>query len=89
MQSSSPIFLVPDAAIIADQTDRMVLVIGPDNVTKEKKVQTGGVRFGLRVIYSGLASSDRVVIGGTPVAPGAKVSPQDGTISASSDEGGN
>jgi RND family efflux transporter MFP subunit len=89
MQSSSPIFLVPDAAIIADQTDRMVLVIGPDNVTKEKKVQTGGVRFGLRVIYSGLASSDRIVIGGTPVAPGAKVSPQDGTISASSDEGSN
>jgi RND family efflux transporter MFP subunit len=89
LQSSNQIFLVPDAAIKADQTDRMVLVVGTDNVTKEKRVQTGGLRFGLRVIYSGLAPSDRIVIGGTPVAPGAKVSPQDSVIAASSDEGGN
>ena len=89
LQSSNQVFLVPDAAVRADQTDRMVLVVGPDGVAKEKKVQTGGLRFGLRVVYSGLTSSDRVVIGGTPVAPGAKVSSQGGTIAASADEGSN
>lgn len=89
LQSSNQVFLVPDAAVRADQTDRMVLVVGPDGVAKEKKVQTGGLRFGLRVVYSGLTSSDRVVIGGTPVAPGARVSSQGGTIAASADEGSN
>ena len=89
LQSSDEIFLVPDAAVKADQTDRMVLVVGPDDVTREKKVQTGGLRFGLRVIYSGLASSDRVVISGTPVAPGVKVSAQESTIAVSPDGGSN
>jgi RND family efflux transporter MFP subunit len=89
LQSSNQVFLVPDAAVRADQTDRMVLVVGPDGVAKEKKVQTGGLRFGLRVVSSGLTSSDQVVIGGTPVAPGAKVSSQGGTIAASADEGSN
>ena len=76
LPSSSQVLLVPDAAVSADQTDRMVLVVGSDDVVKEKKVQTGDLRYGLRVIYSGLAASDRVVIGGPPVAPGAKVSAQ-------------
>jgi RND family efflux transporter MFP subunit len=89
LQSSSEVLLVPDAAVTADQTDRMVLVVDPDGVVKEKKVQTGSLRYGLRVIYSGVAPSDRVVIGGPPVAPGAKVSPQDGTIPIVSDERSN
>jgi hypothetical protein len=58
-------------------------------VLKEKKMQTGGLRYGLRVIYSGLAPSDRVVIGGPPVTPGSKVSAKAGTIVAGSDEGSN
>jgi hypothetical protein len=81
------VLLVPDAAVSVDQTDRVVLVAGEDGVLKEKKVQAGGLRYGLRVIYSGLASSDRVVIGGPPVTPGRKVSAKAGTIIAGSDEG--
>ena len=87
LQSSHPVLLVPDAAVSVDQTDRMVLVAGADGVLKEKRVQTGDLRYGLRVIYSGLAPSDRVVIGGPPVAPGRKVSAKAGTIIAGSDEG--
>ena len=87
--SSRQVLLVPDAAISADQTDRMVLVAGSDDVVKEKKVQTGDLRYGLRVIYSGLALSDRVVIGGPPVVPGAKVLPKNDTIAVGSDEGSN
>jgi hypothetical protein len=67
----------------------MVLVAGVDGVLHEKKVQTGGLRYDLRVIYSGLAPSDQVVIGGPPVAPGMKVSAKAGTIIAGSDEGSN
>jgi hypothetical protein len=67
----------------------MVLVAGADGVLKEKKVQTGGLRYGLRVIYSGLAPSDQVVIGGPAVGPGMKVSVQPGTIPTGSDEGSN
>ncbi|UWZ85216.1 efflux RND transporter periplasmic adaptor subunit [Occallatibacter riparius] len=89
LQSSHRALLVPDAAVSVDQTDRVVLVAGEDGVLKEKKVQTGGLRYGLRVIYSGLAPSDRVVIGGPPVTPGTKVSTKIGTILAGSDEGSN
>lgn len=88
-QSSNKVLLVPDTAVAADQTDRMVLVAGADGVLHEKKVQTGNLRYGLRVIYSGLAPSDRVVIGGPPVVSGTKVSVKEGTIVAGSDEGSN
>jgi RND family efflux transporter MFP subunit len=87
LQSSHHVLLVPDAAVSVDQTDRVVLVSGADGVLKEKKVQTGGLRYGLRVIYSGLTPSDRVVIGGPPVTPGRKVSARADTIIAGSDEG--
>ena len=87
LPSSHQVLLVPDAAVSVDQTDRVVLVAGADGVLKEKKVQAGGLRYGLRVIYSGLAPSDRVVIGGPPVTPGRKVSAKAGTIIAGSDEG--
>jgi RND family efflux transporter MFP subunit len=89
LKASHQVLLVPDAAVSVDQTDRMVLVAGMDGVLKEKKVQTGGIRYGLRVIYSGLTRSDRVVIGGPPVTPGMKVSAEAGTIIAGSDEGSN
>ena len=87
--ASHQVLLVPDAAVSVDQTDRIVLVVGADGVLTQKKVQTGDLRYGLRVIYSGLASSDRVVIGGPPVTPGRKVSVTAGTIIAGSDEGSN
>ena len=64
-------------------------VVGADDVTRAKKVQVGGLRYGLRVIYAGLTAEDRVIIGGPPVLPGTKVSPNDGTIVPGSDEGSN
>jgi multidrug efflux system membrane fusion protein len=84
------VLLVPDASVAADQTDRVVLVVGPDDAVKAKKVEIGGLRYGLRVIYSGLNPSDRVIVGGTPTAaPGTKTLPQDEPIVLGSDEGQN
>jgi hypothetical protein len=55
-----------------------------------KKVQLGDLRYGLRVIRSGLEPSDKVIIGGIPIAaPGSKVSPHDGSIQLGSDEAKN
>jgi RND family efflux transporter MFP subunit len=90
LSTPKEVLLVPDASVLADQTDRMVLVVGPDDVVQSKRVQTGGLRYGLRVIYSGLDPSDRVVIvGAATVAPGTKTSPQNGSIVLGSDEGQN
>jgi RND family efflux transporter MFP subunit len=73
---ATPAFLVPDASVLPDQSDHIVLTVGPNNVVTPKQVQVGDLRDGLRVIRSGLAPSDRVIIGGIPMArPGSAVSP--------------
>ncbi len=73
--------LVPDSAVLPDQSEHMVLTVSPDGTVAPKQVRTGDIRGGLRVIKSGLAPTDRVIIEGIPyAAPGAKVAPQDGAI---------
>jgi RND family efflux transporter MFP subunit len=82
-----PTLLVPDASVLADQTDHMVYVLGKDDVATPRKVDVGDLRDGLRVIRSGLALSDKVIIDGIPtVRPGAKVAPHAGAIQPSADE---
>lgn len=77
----APSLLVPDAAVLPDQSEHMVLTVTLDNTVVAKPVQIGDLRGGLRVIRSGLASTDRVIIEGIPyAAPGSKVAPQAGTI---------
>jgi RND family efflux transporter MFP subunit len=69
--------LVPDAALGSDQAGRYVLVVNADNVVEQRKVQTGPLEDGLRVIESGLKGDDRVVVAGLLRAiPGQKVDPQ-------------
>jgi hypothetical protein len=54
-----------------------VLVVTGENVVEQRKVQTGPLDGGLRVIESGLKGDDRVVIAGLLRAiPGQKVDPQ-------------
>ena len=73
--------LVPDSAVIPDQTQHIVMTVGPDNTVVSNQVEVGDLQGGLRVIRSGLAPNDRVIIDGIPrAAPGAKVAPQYGTI---------
>ena len=73
--------LVPDAAVVPDQAQHIVMTVGPDSTVVPKQVEVGDLQGGLRVIRSGLAPNDRVIIDGIPrAAPGAKVAPQNGTI---------
>ena len=69
--------LVPDTSIGSDQAGRYVLVVNADNVVEQRKVRTGPLDDGLRVIESGLKPDDRVVTAGLLRAiPGQKVDPQ-------------
>jgi RND family efflux transporter MFP subunit len=87
LSTPAPTLLVPDSAVLVDQSDHTVLTIGPDNVVTAKKVQLGDIRYGLRVIRSGLQPSDRVIIDGIPtVTPGAKATPKNESIRLVSDE---
>lgn len=74
--------LVPDTAINTDQSRRTVYVVANDGSVTPKPVELGPVVQGLRVIKSGLAPTDRVIIAGLQRAaqPGAKVTPQNGRI---------
>ena len=87
VSTPAPALLVPDAAVLSDQSDHAVLVLGKDNVVTQKKVDVGDLRGGLRVITAGLSATDKVIIEGLPSArPGAPVSPQAGTIEFESDQ---
>jgi len=73
--------LVPDAALGSDQGGRYLLVVTGDNVVEQRKVQTGPLDNGLRVIETGLKPQDRVVVAGLLRAiPGQKVDPQPPSI---------
>ncbi|HZR73320.1 efflux RND transporter periplasmic adaptor subunit [Bradyrhizobium sp.] len=77
----TPVYLLPDSAVVLDQSQHLVMTVGSDATVKPKIVTTGDLRGGLRVIQSGLAPTDRVVIDGLVRAiPGTKVAPQDGAI---------
>ena len=83
----APALLVPDVSVLPDQSEHIVLTVGPNDVVTPKRVQLGDLRDGLRVIRSGLDPSDRVIIDGIPtVRPGSKVSPQSGSIRLASDQ---
>lgn len=73
--------LVPDAAVLPDQSEHLVLTVAPDGTVVPKRVETGDLRGGLRVITSGLTGTDRVIVDGLPfAAPGSKVATRDGAI---------
>jgi RND family efflux transporter MFP subunit len=73
--------LVPDAAVVTDQSRKIVMVVRDDGIVEPRVVRTGPTYDNLRIIRSGLSPSDRIVIDGLLRArPGAKVTPQPGKI---------
>ncbi len=70
--------LVPEAAILSDQSNKIVLVVGKDNVVQPRPVTLGALQAdNMRVIRSGIGPADQVIVGGIVRArPGAKVTPQ-------------
>jgi multidrug efflux system membrane fusion protein len=91
LESTSTVqaLLVDDKAILTDQDQKYVYVIGPGNVAQRKDVVTGGMADGLRLIQSGLAPGDKVIVSGLQqiYVPGVPVTPRQvamGTVTANS-----
>jgi RND family efflux transporter MFP subunit len=73
--------LVPDSAILSDQSQRFVWIIGEDDVAEPRVVEPGNLERGLRIVRAGLQRDDRIVINGMQrVRPGIKVTPTAGRI---------
>lgn len=74
--------LLPDQAIVTDQTRQVVYVVDTDGVVSQKVVRPGRLVDGLRVIREGVSAEDRVIISGVQRAqPGRKVKATEGSVS--------
>ena len=84
MSAPKPVLLVPDAALVTDQSRKMVMTANPDGTVTPKPVEIGPLDGDtLRVITKGLAPGDQVIINGLMrLRPGARVAPHPGTIEA-------
>jgi len=70
--------LVPDVAIGTEQVRKFVLVVDAENIVRQKYVRTGQAVDSLRVIKTGLAAEDRVIVNGLMRARvNQKVAPQE------------
>jgi len=85
MSQLRPTLLVPDAAVVTDQSVKLLFTVGPDGTVVPKRVELGPVTDdNLRVIRSGITADDQVIINGLLRArPGGKVTPEEGKIGAS------
>ncbi len=78
----APSLLVPDSAVLPDQSQHLVLTVSSDGTVVPRQVEIGDLRDGFRVIRSGLTPNDRVIIDGLPYAtPGSKVEAQEAAVS--------
>ena len=75
--------LVPGRALQTDQGGTYLLLVQNNDVVSQRYVQLGPVMGALRVVTSGLAPEDRVVVGDLwRATPGVKVTPQMTAIGA-------
>jgi RND family efflux transporter MFP subunit len=73
--------LLPDAAVATDQSNRFVFVVADDGSVSTKPVTLGPIIDGLRVIRTGVAASDWVIVNGVQRArKGIKVKPEKTSI---------
>lgn len=73
--------LVPDSAILSDQSRRYVWTVGKDDLPEQRAVEPGNLERGLRIVRAGLRRDDRVVINGMQrVRPGVRVAPTSARI---------
>jgi len=70
--------LIKDEAVGTDLGKKFVLVVDKDNKAVYRNVDLGPKLEGLRIVRSGLAKDDRIVVSGLQrVRPGSPIDPQD------------
>jgi RND family efflux transporter MFP subunit len=81
VRSNVDALLVPDAALGQDQAGHYLLVVGADHVVAQKHVTIGQEQGMLRVVETGLAPEDLVIVDGLQRAvPGQTVNPATVTL---------
>ncbi|WP_158744181.1 efflux RND transporter periplasmic adaptor subunit [Acidisphaera sp. L21] len=81
-----PTLMVPDSAVATDQSRKLVMTVAADGTVVPKLVQIGSLQGNLRVITSGLSTSDQVIVNGLMRSrPGSKVTPEPGKITLASE----
>ena len=80
--------LVDDKAVLTDQDRKYVYVLGEDNTAQRRDVVLGRVVDGLRVVQSGLAPEDKVIVNGLQKVfmPGMPVAPKPVAMDAPASE---
>ncbi len=80
--AAEKVLLIPNRVIAEDQAGKYVLVANKDNVVEQKRIKTGQLLVGgIRVVTSGLAPDDRVILSTSGRAiPGAKIVPKETKI---------
>ncbi|CDF84510.1 Resistance-Nodulation-cell Division (RND) multidrug efflux membrane fusion protein MexE precursor [Pseudomonas knackmussii B13] len=72
-----PAALIKDEAVGTDLGKKFVLVVGADSKVAYRSIELGPKLEGLRIVRSGLAKGDRIVVNGLQrVRPGAQVEAQ-------------
>ncbi|MGE4529195.1 MAG: efflux RND transporter periplasmic adaptor subunit, partial [Rhodospirillaceae bacterium] len=80
---AKPVLLISERAVGTDQDKKFVLVVGGDNRAAYRAVTLGASAEGLRIVTSGLAAGERVIVNGLQrVRPGALVAPEDVAMDA-------
>ncbi len=82
MSQEKPTMLVPDAAVVTDQSVKMLFTVAEDGTVVPKPVELGSLADdNLRIIKSGITPDDTVIINGLLRArPGQKITPEAGEI---------
>jgi len=76
--------VVPERAIGVDQDKKYVLVVDPAHKAHYREIKLGAAVDGGRIVMSGLNPGERIIVDGLQkVRPGAVISPQPATSSAS------
>src|SRR6202453_3274791 len=69
--------LIDDRAVNTDQSQKYVLLLGPDNKVENRTIKLERVFDGLRIVREGLKTGDVIVVNGAQrVHPGLTVAPQ-------------
>jgi len=82
MSQNKPTILVPDAAVVTDQSVKLLFAVTEDGTVVPKPVELGPVTDdGLRIVRSGITADDEIIINGLLRArPGQKVTPEQGEV---------
>jgi RND family efflux transporter MFP subunit len=73
---TSPAMLVPNIALLSNQSGRYALVVNDKDVVEARQVKIGALDGTMRVVTEGLSPSDRVIVNGLQRArSGATVNP--------------